>query len=211
MFLSENVVALFKKGVLKLEKNDDGEYRRVAEATCVIEPFPHTLARELGEEIAGHLFDDDHAIRQELESIDLRMRVGLQNVTVRPDEALEPIALITPATIKDVNATVVEDKKSGRRWLSFSFVLVFSLEKKAARNFVLDQFGRTLLWTFERMQGDLLATARIKEAGARMADVCGDGIESVTLSTEERSVTLTAEDGQRLRQEAKDLRRKAAH
>ena len=36
MFVTENVPALFKKGTLKLQEMDDG-YRRVAEATLMIE------------------------------------------------------------------------------------------------------------------------------------------------------------------------------
>ena len=81
MFISANVPALFKKGTLKLSQNDEGEYRRVAEAQLVIEPFLEPLARELGDEIAGHLFGDDGRIRPELEAIDLRIRSGLQHVT----------------------------------------------------------------------------------------------------------------------------------
>jgi hypothetical protein len=68
MFLTENIPALFKKGALKLVPAEDGPgHVRVAEATCLIEPFPHTLARELGEEIAAHLFDETNVIRPELD------------------------------------------------------------------------------------------------------------------------------------------------
>jgi len=185
MFLTADIPALFKKGTLKLVPNEDGDgIRRVAEAMLVIEPFPVKLAREMGDEIANHLFDDDDTIRMELESIDLRVRAGLQNVTVRPDEALEPIAILTPVSIKDVSATVIDDKKTQRRWLSFSFVLVFSLETREARNFVLDQFGRTLLWSFEAMQRDLLRQADLHETAARLG--------------EHGSATLETPDGERI-------------
>lgn len=204
MFLSENIQALFKKGTLKLQETDDG-LRRVAEATLLIEPFPAKLARELGEEIAVHLFDDKNVIRTELESIELNVRAGLQNVTVRHDEALEPLAVLTPVSVKDVKATVIEEKKSNRRWLSFSFVLVFSLENKQARNFVLDQFGRTLLWTFEAMQRDLLAKARIHEAAAAL----GDHGPAAIIGPDGERIECNAEESAKHRKAAKDLRSKA--
>lgn len=205
MFLSTNIPALFKKGMLKLEKTDDDGFRRVAEATCLIEPFPASLARELGDDIADHLLTSENTIRYELESIDLKVRSGLQNVTVRPDEALDPIALLSPVSVKDVNATVIEDKKMGTRHLAFSFVLVFSLETKAARDFVLDNFGRTLLWTFQALQRDLLATARMHEAAARLSDA---GPATLT-GPDGESVTFDPESSKRHREVAKHLRGQA--
>lgn len=214
MFTSQNIPALFKKGTLKLQATDDGDLRRVAEATLVIEPFSVALGRELGEEIASHLFTDDGTIRDELEAIDLRVRAGLQHVTVRPDEALEPIALLSPVSLKDVSATLVEDKKTQRCWLAFSFVLVFSLEEKAARNFVLDQFGRTLFWSFESLQRSLLADARVLEAAARLGESCGsDG--SVTITAADPNgvtsgpVTLNPEKAVTLRSAAREIRNAA--
>jgi hypothetical protein len=53
----------------------------------------------------------------------------------------------------------IEDAKTQRSWLACSLALVFSLEEKRARNFVLDEFGKTLLWSFESMQGELLSRA----------------------------------------------------
>lgn len=174
MFVSENVTALFKKGTLKLMEVEGG-YRRVAEATCVIDPFPVELSRELGEEISGHLFNEDKSIREELEAIDLRVRAGFQHVTVRHHVDLEPIAMLSPVTIKDVAVQRVEDKKMGRYWLMCSFVLVFSLEDKRARNFVLDEFGKHLLLSFQPMQGELLRTADIHDSLAKLAEAGGEG------------------------------------
>jgi hypothetical protein len=176
MFVTLNIPALFKKGTLKLIPSDDGQsLRRVAEATLVVEPFPASLAHELGEDIAGHLFDDANAIRVELEKINLRVRCGLQNVTVAHHEELAPVAKLSPVSIKDVSVARIEDKKMGRAWLSLSFVLVFSLEDKTARDFVLDEFGRTLFWTFAGMQDGLLEKAEIHDALARLGDPSGDG------------------------------------
>lgn len=208
MFTSQNVVALFKKGTLKLTQNEDGEYRRMAEATLVIEPFTEAMARELGDEIAGHLFSEDGHIREELESIDLRVRAGLQHVTVRLDEALEPTAILSPASIKDVSCSLCEDKKSGRQWLSFAFVVVFSLEERAARNFVLDEFGKALLWSFQRSQPELEGLARLKDVAAKFANL-PEGISSVTMTVPgHEPVTLGKGDAARLRDEAAELRRR---
>lgn len=159
MFVSEQVPALFKKGTLKLEKTEDG-FRRVAECTLMIEPFPLALARELGEEVAAHLFTDEGQIRGELESIELRPRMGLMRLSAQLDRAMEPVVELDEASVKDLSAKVMEDKASARRWLSFSFVVVFSLQGRAARNFVIDEFGKTLLWSFRPIQADLLASAK---------------------------------------------------
>lgn len=181
MFLTGNIPALFKKGTLKLVQGEEGGTRRVAEAMCLIEPFPFQLARELGDEIAGHLFTDENAIRDELEGVDLRVRAGLQRVTVRHHEELEPVASLSPVSIKDVSAKRIEDKSTGRCWLSFSFVLVFSLESKEARNFVLDEFGKPLLWSFERLQRELLNEAALHDSLAKLADPSGDGSTKVSV------------------------------
>jgi hypothetical protein len=204
MFVTENVPALFKKGTLKLVPSDEGGVRRVAEATCLIEPFPVGYARELGEEIANHLFTDDGAIRDELEAVDLRVRVGLQSVTVRPHEDLAPVAILSPVSIKDVSAKRIEHKESGRAWLQFSFVLVFSLEDKEARNFVLDQFGKGLLWSFLGMQRELLNKAQLHDSLAALGSV-GDGTVSMGIAGGE----MHEIDGEAHKAEAKRLRKQA--
>jgi hypothetical protein len=207
MFLSEKVPALFKQGKLKLVPTENGDsLRRVTEATLVIEPFPPALAHELGEDIAGHLFDEADKIRPELESIDLRVRCGLQTVEVAHHEELQAVARLTPVSVKDVSVTRIEDKKTGRAWLSMAFVLVFSLEEKSARNFVLDEFGRTLVWTFTAMQRELLNQAALHESIARL----GEGEGSCTLSGDGlEPVTFNAETSKAHRDKAKQLRQAA--
>jgi hypothetical protein len=192
MFLTEKVPALFKKGTLKLVPAEDGPgLRRVAEAMLVIEPFPASLAHELGEDIAGHLFDDADAIRPELE-VDRSARPVRLQACHGPAarRSASPVAKLSPVSIKDVSVARIEDKKTGRAWLSLSFVLVFSLEEKAARNFVLDEFGKTLLWTFEGLQRELLQEAELHDAAARLGeadygrrvdgDVCRDRFAGVS-------------------------------
>lgn len=206
MFLSGNIPALFKKGTLKLQ-DVDGGVRRVAEATLVIEPFPARLAHELGEDIAGHLVTKDGSLRDELESIDLRVRAGLQSVTVRIDESMDPVAILTPVSIKDVNVSRVDEKKGQRSWLTCSFVLVFSLEDRAARNFVLDRFGQTLLWSFVGLQADLLKSAEMHETFARLADPGEDGQTTVSFGVSGGEMHTI--DPKKHKAEAKRLRDKA--
>lgn len=153
MFLTPQVRALFKTGKLKLMERDD-RVARVAEATFVIEPFEPALARELGEDIAGHLYTDSDDIRDELEAIDLTVRVGVQRVTVHAHAELPAVASLAPVLVRDVSVKRVENEKLGV-WLAYSFVLAFDLTEKAARNFVLDHFGSTLLLTFARMDAPL--------------------------------------------------------
>lgn len=124
---------------------------------------------------------------------------------------MDPVAILSPVSIKDVTASLCEDKKSGRRWLAFSFALVFSLEDKAARNFVLDRFGQSLCWSFDSVQRELEGLARMKESAARLAESGGEH-GSVTLSAPGmEAVTLTSEDARRLRREANDIRKGRAH
>lgn len=208
MFVTENVAALFKKGTLKLVPTDDG-YKREAEATLVIEPFNPNLAHQLGEDIHDHLFTSDGEIRDELEAIDLRVTVGTQNVIARRHEELEPCAILSPCTIKDV-AVKRCSKKDEDDWLACSFVIVFGLEDKEARAFVLDEFGKRLRWTFEAQQRDLLSQARLHDALATLADPDGSGETKVsmrTLSGEE--VQLDKDAAKQHRAVAKNLRQQA--
>jgi hypothetical protein len=209
MFVSENVAALFKKGKLSLVPTEDG-YKREAEATLVIEPFTPRLARELGDDITEHLFTDDDEIRDELELIDLRVTVGPQNVVARRHEELEPVAILSPCVIKDVSVKRCS-KKDEADWLACSFVLVFGLEDKEARAFVLDEFGKRLRWTFEAMQRDLLSEARLHDAIATLADPDGKGETTVSVKGpgDTEFTQLDADTAKRHRAAAKNLRQQA--
>jgi hypothetical protein len=207
MFVSENVAALFKKGTLKLVASDDG-YKREAEATLVIEPFNPGLAHQLGEDIHDHLFMLDGEIRDELEAIDLRVTVGTQNVIVRRHEELEPCAILSPCTIKDV-AVKRCSKKDEDDWLACSFVLVFGLEDKGARAFVLDEFGKRLRWTFEAMQRDLLSQAEVHDAAARLGEMAGEDWSATLTGPDGEPVRFDSETAKRHRAAAKNLRQQA--
>lgn len=151
MFLSENVRVKFKRGNLKLIEQE-GSVERRAECVMVIEPFSQQLAAELGEETAAHLFDETKKIREELGKIELRLRSGLQRVTVRHHEELAPIIVIDSAFVKDCEATRVDVEKTGATFIRFNFTLCFDLADKGARNFLIEEFGSSLQLSFQAMQ-----------------------------------------------------------
>ena len=170
MFVSPHVKALYRKGALKLV-DVDGEWRRVVEATFVIEPFQKELAHELGEDIATHLFDERGRLRDELDAISLRVSVGEQRVYATHHADLQDVAMLSPVTVKDCSAERVEEikkgQKTGRAWLKFAFVLVFDLVGKEARNFAIDEFGNTLLLSFEALQHALPLDADVDTIGTK--------------------------------------------
>lgn len=104
MFVTENVRVLFKRANLKLVQ-EAGELHRVAEATFVLEPLPPELAHELGEDIAGHLFDENEQIRAELDVID-RALVMWSNPG---DVVLSPFM--------GIGSEGVQSMKAGRRFI----------------------------------------------------------------------------------------------
>lgn len=193
MFITPHVEALFKKGALKLIRNDDDETIRVCEATCVIEPFTVNLARELGEEVSGHLFDDEGKIRREIDAVSLRVRVPRQRVTVTTHPEVASLATLEHVDVRNVRVTRMEDQKTGREWLACAYELVVPLDSKVARGFVLDGFGRALYWSFEASQMDFLdneSKARVLRSAARLGEsgggvtITADGMEPVHLNAD---------------------------
>lgn len=152
MFVSKRVRGLFKKGALKLVNDSAGDTHRMAEATWVLEPFGADLARELGDEVYNHLFDENGGIRSELEKVELRIGVGMQRVVVRSHGDLEPVATLNDVEVKDVKVERVEDLKADKVWLRLSVALVFELVGAEARSFVIDQFGNVILLDFKAIQ-----------------------------------------------------------
>ena len=210
MFVTENVLVLFKRAALKLTEVD-GETLRLAEATFLIEPFPKELAHELGEDVAMHLFESDGRIAEAVESVGLRLRLGLQTVTVRSHPDAAPTACLHHCAVKACRAERIDElkqgKETGRSWLAFQFVLVFDLRERVHRNFVIDQFGNQLHVSFTSEQqalpldGGTVIDAAIDgiaeqstEAGREFTrkmrrQIAKDG-GTVTLSSAGRSVTI---------------------
>lgn len=178
VFITENVSVLFKRAALKLTEDDDGNLVRLAEATFLIEPFPKELAHELGEDVAMHLFEADGRIAEAVESVGLRVRVGLQTVTVRSTPDVRASAELLYCEVKECRAERVEEikkgKKTGRSWLSFQFVLAFDLHRREHRNFVIDEFGNQVCLSFQAEQADLPWEDTLSMAGLiKRADTMG--------------------------------------
>ena len=83
MFATRDVWMVFKAAKLAVVKDDKGVDHRVAECQLVLDPFPLTLAHELGEDVALHCYTKAGALRPELSSITLDPRVPHQRMTVR--------------------------------------------------------------------------------------------------------------------------------
>jgi hypothetical protein len=150
MFLTPKVPALFKKGTLKLVDDDGPSVRRVGGSHAGDRAVPGGNSRTNSvKRSPGTSSTAPTTSAPSWRAIDLRDALRTAEGHRRSStKTSAPCATLTPVSIKDVSVTRIEDKKTGRAWLSLACVLVFSLEDKAARNFVLDEFGKTLLWTF---------------------------------------------------------------
>lgn len=202
MFLTKNVQCLFKKAALKLETNDEGRECRMCEATLVIGMLSIQLARELGDEIAGHLFDENGGMRHEVDNIMLHVDVGLQRVTFRSHWELEPVAILEPVSIKSLRATREEDLKKGTTWFELAVVVAFELTDKAARSLTIDHFGNPVFLTYESMQHALPLADRIADAitdpnNPAVQDfarkVAGSDGGSVSIEAGGRKISITSE------------------
>lgn len=204
MFVTENVRVLFKRANLKLVL-EQGELHRIAEATFVLEPLAPELAHELGEDIAGHLFDENEQIRAELDVIGVRMSTGLQIVTSRDHEDLRVDAELKPVRILTARVERVEDDKTGKEWLRLVFVLSFQLRDREAQKFVLDKFGSWVCLSFKAMQEDLLeeTTSKIQRDFVKairkgMKDGDGSSVSFGAVDPKsgkvEKGVTITKDD-----------------
>jgi hypothetical protein len=85
--------------------------------------------------------------------------------------------------------------------------------KESAREYrerieVLDEEVARLAESIRSGQGRLFESAALVEAAAKVAPQPGSAVESVTVTHAGKSVTLTAEDGKRMRAAAGALRRK---
>lgn len=194
MFSSENVRMLLAKATMKIVTDDKGVQHRMAECALVLEPFTLALARELGDEIASHLFTADGNIRPELESASLDPRVPQQAITVRetPDSA----PTVTLRQVDVFGLSVGRQSSEVMVWIKATVKVRFSLADRAHRDFLARGFGLTLCWTFEAEQN------RLGDIGQSFVDsmrqgMTGDkpGIDSVTFTGPDgKGVRITKDD-----------------
>lgn len=156
LFTTEQVPMQLAEATMKIVKDDKGVEHRMARCVLVLEPFGEAPARDVGEDIVGHLFTDEGMIRPEMDSVKLKLRLSLQDVVVAevPDQAKATVRL---REVKVVNLTVAHkiDEKNETHHLRASFLVLFSLAERSARDFLCRLYGHSLLWTFADEQEDL--------------------------------------------------------
>lgn len=188
MFVTEKIPLVIQKAALQFDQDEDGNDRRVAELSLVIEPLPYELAAELDADLTGHLFTSDRLIRPELNKVTLNPRVGYQRVTVNLAEDMAAIATIQNAKIGDFTVTKRIDKH-GREWLKAVLLVTIDLGEKKVREFLFFHFGTIRLFTFMPEQGDILSRIDPQKLADDMNANLPSGVESVTVSMGGRSAT----------------------
>jgi hypothetical protein len=203
------------KATLKMVKDDRGVEHPMAECVLLRDPFPVFLAHELGDGVADHLFSNDK-VRDELKTITLDPYVPQQAITVRETPDSEGVVTLRHVDILTLTCAACQDEDTGERWIKASVRIRFGLAEREHRDFLVRAFGMQLCWSFAVEQRPLPleaetpeqteARARVKEAGARLAESTPKG-SSVTIEVPGLSpVTLDRSDGKRLRQDARDIR-----
>jgi len=156
MFTTDNVQLLLSKATLKLIKDDKGVEHPMAECILLRDPFPIALARELGEGVADHLYDDEDGIREELQSITLDPKVQQQAISVReaPDVP-SPLVTLRHVDILTLTCAKAVDEKTGEVWIKASLRVRFGLAEREHREFLVRGFGHLLCWSFSVEQRPL--------------------------------------------------------
>lgn len=155
MFVTENVWMVVKSAKLSVVEDDKKVEHRMAEVQLVIEDLGHELARELGEDVASHLFSDAGAIRHELATITLDPRIPPQCATAR-QTADAPSTELRNVEVLSMTFARQEDDKTGKEWIKSTARVRFDLAPKVHREWLAMHFGFGLHFSFEAEQGDML-------------------------------------------------------
>lgn len=183
MFVSQHVPLLMQKATLRLEKNREQEYVRLADLSLVLEPFPFELAAELDESIASHLFTPERTIRAELESIKLDPRVEKQMVTVQEDPSLPVLATLRQVEVVELSVAKKVDEKAGRIWLKATIVVTIDLSERAVREFLFHHFGMWRMFSFQAEQGELELSPAQRFVHESQRMMKPDGLTSIEMTT----------------------------
>ena len=206
MFVTPNVWMVVKAAKLSVVEDDKGVEHRMAECQLVMEEIPAGLAREIGEDVASHLFTADGAVRHELATITLDPRVPQQAVSARqvPDG---PATALRIVEVLSMTFARQEDDKTGKEWIKLTAKVRFDLAPKVHREWLAMHFGYGLHFSFELEQMELsvgnIAESLIdelakdpKDMDSEMARIAGRMATrrgSVTVSSGDRSVHITKE------------------
>lgn len=162
MFLTRDVWMVIKKATLTIAEDNEGVERRMAEVALVLDPFPMPLARELGEDVADHIFTPDGALRQEVSSITLDPRVPQQCMHATSAVG-HPGTDIRNVDIDSLAVAKQEDKQSGKVWFRATFKARFDLGPKVNREWLVRYFGLGLNFSFDAEQLGLLPETSMRD------------------------------------------------
>jgi hypothetical protein len=182
MFQTKDVMLKVKAAKLVESEDSKGNPVKMAEVQLVRETFPIHLARELGEEVASHLWTEDDAIRHELDSITLDPRIPNQRLAIRavPDM---PATELQHVEVGKMTFARQEDDKTGEEWIRATIRIRFDLAPKVHREWLIMHFGEVALFSGELEQLDLIDRANpVKEFVETMREGLSDGVDSVELS-----------------------------
>lgn len=153
MFRTDRVAMVLAKANLRIVKDDRDVEHRVAICGLVVDPFEATLARELGDDIAGHFFTEDNQIRPELGRVVLNPRVPQQMVhLLTAPDMKTATAKIRYVDVLALAVNVEEDSKSGQRWLKCTVQIRFGMAEREHRELLAARFGDKLWWTWSAEQ-----------------------------------------------------------
>jgi len=165
MFVTNALPFVIARATLKIEPNEDGIDRRVADLSLVFEPFPYAIAAEMDFALSEHLFTSSQQIRPELETVTLDPRAGLQRITVQSVPDAPVLATLNSARILELKVTKKDDPKNNRQWLKAALLVQIDLGERAVREFLFHHFGEVRCFTFlpEQLPMDTEPTERRPE------------------------------------------------
>lgn len=155
MFSTRDVWMVVKAAKLSVVEDDRNVEHRMAECQLVIDPLPSELAEQLGENVAGHLFNRDGMARHELATITLDPRVPKQRVSVR-QVTDGPHTEIRDVEVLSLTGARQEDEKTGKEWIKATVRVRFDLAPKVHREWLSMHFGYGLYFSFDVEQMDML-------------------------------------------------------
>lgn len=148
MFISRDVWMVVKAAKLTVIEDDKGVEHRMAECQLVLDPLPRELALEMGEDVAGHFFTADGALRRELATITLDPRVPNQRMTARGGPDL-PGSEIRDVEVLSLTVARQTDDKTGKEWLKATARVRFDFAPAVHREWIAMYFGYGQCFSFE--------------------------------------------------------------
>lgn len=193
MFTTPNLPTLLKRVTFKLVEQPGADAKaRMAEVAAVLDPFTPDLARELGKDVAGHLFDGADAMLPGVRDIRLDVPPLLQRVTVRWARDLAVEAVFDEVVLRALQVTRVETADDA--WYRATLGLHVPLRDAEAQA-LARVFGALVALTFEAHQRPLFAATLARGLAQQAQGGLPEGVESLTVRTPGQApVTYTRDE-----------------